>query len=355
MLSSMRRWALYAAALLAHGFCLALPPEAVADGLRLTGVNIAGAEFGPSKMPGVHGKDYIYPDPATIDHFAAKGMNTLRLPFRWERLQRSLGGELDPDELGRIDAVVRHATTRGMHTVLDVHNYASYNVQSIGVQPIGSPSVPVNALADLWSRLAQRYIGNDHVIFGLMNEPKGLATETWLAAANAAIAAIRATGAKNLILVPGNGFTGAHSWLSGYYGTPNGEVMRAVVDPANNFVFEAHQYLDSNFSGTKPDCRNAEIGAQALVRFTEWARQNRTRGFLGEFGGGSDPICLAALEGMLQYMAQNSDVWIGWTYWAAGAWWPRDYFTSVQPLGGTDRPQTAVLIQHLAPAGAPAQ
>jgi endoglucanase len=52
-------------------------------------------------------------------------------------------------------------------------------------------------------------------------------------------------------------------------------------------------------------------------------------------------------------MAQNRDVWIGWTYWAAGAWWPKDYFTSVQPLNGADRPQMNVLIKHVARGHAP--
>ncbi len=51
-------------------------------------------------------------------------------------------------------------------------------------------------------------MGNPKVIFGLMNEPHDLPTENWLTAANVAIAAIRATGATNLITVPGNAFTG---------------------------------------------------------------------------------------------------------------------------------------------------
>ena len=41
----------------------------------------------------------------------------------------------------------------------------------------------------------------------------------------------------------------AHSWLQNWYGTPNGEVMDGVVDPLDNFEYELHQYLDSDFSG----------------------------------------------------------------------------------------------------------
>jgi len=314
--------------------------------LRFTGVNIAGAEFASKKIPGRPGTDYFYPSRATIDHFADKGMNTIRIPFLWERMQPTLKSDLDAGELGRLDAVVAAATSRGMHVVLDVHNYAAYLRQ-----PIGSAEVPIDALADLWSRLSRHFKNNGSVIFGLMNEPKGLPTETWLAAANPAIAAIRKTGAKNLVLVPGNGWTGAHSWLGKSYGTSNSEVMLGVVDPANNFAFEAHQYLDHNYSGTNPQCQNDKIGVTTLQKFTQWLRDNRKRGFLGEFGGGSDPVCMAALDAMLDYMAQNKDVWLGWTYWAAG-FWPPHYFTSVQPIDGADRPQMSVLLKHV--AGRPA-
>ena len=76
--------------------------------------------------------------------------------------------------------------------ILDVHNYARYYGAVIG-----SKGLPTNALGDLWRRLGERYKDNENVIFGLMNEPHGLPTETWLEAANVAIAEIRKTGAKN--------------------------------------------------------------------------------------------------------------------------------------------------------------
>jgi len=313
-----------------------------ARAFEYTGVNVAGAEFNGRKVPGKPDTDYFYPTKSTIDYFAAKGMNTLRIPFLWERIQPSLNADLNTSELRRLDQVVDHATARRLHVVLDVHNYAAYRRQ-----PIGTADVTPASFADLWQRLAEHYRNNPNVIFGLMNEPKALPTETWLEAANAAIAAIRRVGAKQLILVPGNGWTGAHSWMSRGYGTPNAEVMLKVVDPANNYAYELHQYLDSNFSGTNPQCRNETIGAKALERVTQWLVQHGKRGFLGEFGGGADPVCLAALNGMLEKMAEQRGAWIGWTYWAAGAW-PASYFTSVQPVNGEDRPQMAVLLKHLA-------
>ncbi|MCW5683613.1 MAG: glycoside hydrolase family 5 protein [Pseudolabrys sp.] len=316
----------------------------------LTGVNIAGAEFNGRKVPGVPNRDYFYPAKTTIDYVASKGMTSIRVPFLWERMQPQLNGPLDAEEVRRLDDVVRYATGKRLYVVLDLHNYAYYRQKVIG-----SPDVPPSVLADIWRRLAAHFKDNPLVGFGLMNEPKGLLTETWLSAANAAIAAIRGADAGNTIFVPGNGWTGAHSWLSSRYGAPNGDVMLGVVDPANNYVYEVHQYLDSNYSGTHAACRSETVGVDTLQLFTQWARQNRKRAYLGEFGAGADPVCLGALNAMLTFIDENRDVWVGWSYWAAGAW-PPSYFTSVQPVNGVDRPQMSILLQHLGrrPRGAKA-
>ncbi len=52
------------------------------------GVNLAGADFGEDSLPGILDKDYTYPTAAEVDYFTGKGMTIIRLPFRWERLQR---------------------------------------------------------------------------------------------------------------------------------------------------------------------------------------------------------------------------------------------------------------------------
>jgi endoglucanase len=47
-------------------------------------------------------------------------------------------------------------------------------------------------------------------------------------------------------------------------------------------------------------------------------KRNNKKGFLGEFGGANNPTCEAAIYDMLNYMQANRDVWLGWTWWAAG-------------------------------------
>ena len=326
---------------LALAVCTVQTADAADTSSSYKGVNIAGGEFTPDRLPGVYDRDYTYPDPQSIAYFAAKGMNTIRVPVLWERIQPRLGSELDGEEMARLDGVIDRAASRGMRVIFDVHNYAAYRGSMIG-----TTKVPTTALGDLWRRIAQRYKDKETVVFGLMNEPNNLRTETWLEAANMAIADIRATGAKNLILVPGNGWSSARSWVDSDYGTPNGEVMLNVKDPANNFAYEVHQYFNSDFTGTAGDCRSSDIGIATLTPFTEWARKHRQRGFLGEMGVGAGSTCLDALDRVLRFMAENDDVWIGWTYWAGGAWWPSDYFTSIQPSDGKDRPQMTILQKY---------
>jgi endoglucanase len=310
--------------------------------VQLTGVNLAGGEFSAERIPGRFGTHYTYPTPQSIEYFLSKGMNVARLPVLWERIQHQLLDELHELEMRRIDNVVNHATSKGMKIIIDVHNYGTYRGSVIGTE-----NLPISAFGDLWRRIAARYRNNEAVIFGLMHAPTRVTTERWLEAANLAIAEIRKTQAQNLILVPGNGWSSARDWTSSHYGTPNARVMLGVADPRDNYMHEVHQFFDEDFSGKSPECRTIDASVETLKPFTDWARQHRKRGFLGQFGVSANNNCLDVLSRVLAYMANNNDVWHGWTYWAAGEWWPRDFFTSIHPVEGKDRPQMSVLSQYI--------
>src|SRR5690349_18786250 len=97
-----------------------------AGAVQYTGVNLSGAEFGEGSLPGTYGSDYTYPTQTEVDYFKGKGMNILRLPFRWERLQQSLNAALDTSESNRLYSFVSAATAKGVYVILDPHNYARY-------------------------------------------------------------------------------------------------------------------------------------------------------------------------------------------------------------------------------------
>ena len=232
-----------------------------------------------------------------------------------------------------------------MYVILDPHNFqrfwpdiSSWNGMQSGTQGVvGGALVPDSAFSNFWYRVANVYRSNDHVIFGLMNEPNAVAESQLVNSLNAAIAGIRAAGATNMIFVPGNRWTGAWTWSNADgYGAANATAMLGIVDSANNFVFEVHQYLDADGSGSNDGVVSADIGWQRLTNFTAWARANHVKGFLGEFGAPGNTIVASGLGGpaltnMLTYIRTNSDVWLGWTYWGGGPWWGSNPTFPIEP------------------------
>jgi endoglucanase len=315
-------------------------PASPAPVMPYRGVNLSGADFG-SVLPGREGPDYSFPTPAQVDYYLSKGMTTFRVGFRWERMQRAAYATFEPTYTSKIDALVSYATSKGAKVILNPQNFARYYGETVG-----SAKVPIAVFASFWGQLSAKWASNPNVMFNLVNEPHDIATEQWVDAANAAIAAIRATGAKNTIVVPGNGWTGAHAWDSSAYGTPNSKALLDIVDPGDNVIFEAHQYLDADSSGAGEQCVSPTIGTARLAPFLKWLRDNHRRGMLGELAGARNPTCYAAVHDMLTTIMASSDVLVGWLWWGGGPGWGEYKFT-LEPLNGTERPQMGVIAPFL--------
>lgn len=296
------------------------------------GINLSGAEF--NGRGAKVNTDYTYPSQKIIDYFASKKLNTVRLPILWERLQPVLNQPLDPGELGLLKTSVDQMRKAGLGVIIDPHNFATYNDIQIGTRVVSSAD-----FADFWRRVAVEFGNRDGIYFGLMNEPFHMPATQWLPSAQAAMNAIRETGAKNLILVPGVEWTSAREWARA-----SAAEMIKITDPGNNYAYEFHQYLDEDFSGTHAACPRAADALKALDDVTAWMRANKRRGFLGEFGGSGQPECLKGIADMVAKMNTAKDVWIGWTYWVAGDWWPATEINNITPTKEGDRPQLASLL-----------
>ncbi len=329
-MSSMRS---FFAALIA--VAAAVQPAAAA-GVCFKGVNLSGAEYGDRN--GVENQNFIYPSEKTVAYFAGKGMNIVRLPFSWDRLQPTLNSPLSAVEVDRLKAAVQRLRDHGMTVLLDPHAFGYYDKARLG-----TPEVPAFAFADLWIRLAAEFANEPDVLFGLMNEPYDISASDWLGMANDAIAGIRSVGARNLVLVPGTRWSGAHGWRADYPGGSNADVMRGVKDPIDNYAYEFHQYMDPDSSGTKGGCAAADAATAALVDVTAWLRETGKKGFLGEFGGSQDDACLAGLKAMTAVLDDNADAWLGFSYWAAGEWWAETEINNVPPTAKGDRKQLSAL------------
>lgn len=305
----------------------------------MRGLNLAGGEFAPERAPGLMGRDYVYPNADVAAPFLKAGMDTVRLPVLWERIQPDPMSPLSDGEMQRVDASLD--ALKGFRAVIiDVHNYARYKGVRLDQDPSGAAK-----LADLWTRLANRYKARPDIVFGIMNEPYDIEAGDWRGIVDPVVAAIRSTGAKNLLLISGTRWSGAHSWLSGG-GDSNASAFADFADPGDHFLFELHQYLDADSSGSSPMCVDPSLVAGRLRDVTRWLRERRVGAILGEFGAGTGAGCLAGLEAMLAYMDTNPDVWRGWTYWAGGEWWG-DYPLSIQPDARGEKPQMGVLTRHL--------
>lgn len=339
------------------------PTRSPATPLGYTGINFwVGAAHDDKVHGGIYGEEYGY-DTQSIGYFTGKGMNVIRLAFRWEVLQKVPMAALDDVELERIDGFVSAANEQGASVILDVHNFARYQSAPgpLPTEPeqtpppdiVGSPELPTAAFADLWSKLATHYAGNDHVIFGLMNEPYDMPTRQWVGAANAALAAIRAARAENLVLVPANNWSHGYPWNVAAEGETDGVAnsvgLLEIDDPGDNYLIEVHQYFDGDGSRGPTYCIDETIGSQALADVTSWLRDNGKRGFLGEVGTGAGAVCLAALDDVLGYLEENRHAWVGWAYFSGGRGL-EDQEMTIQPgQDGADKPQMGVLLRHMAP------
>ncbi|NLN61460.1 MAG: glycoside hydrolase family 5 protein [Myxococcales bacterium] len=337
------------------------------DGLPYKGVNVSSAEWGmqthkvSDEMPGFHGSTYYWPDPLyrkgynATKKFMEMGMNLLRVPFAWERIQHELGKPLIESELEAMKLTVFHMLSEGATVILDMHNYGRYTKVTIDDDRmyvrellVFGDNLSPEDFGDVWGRIAEVFRDHPRVFFGLMNEPHDLPTTAWVEAANAAIHAIRGVGARNLILVGGNLWSGAHSWNANWGasdGISNAEGMLDIDDSEGNVVFEVHQYANHNFSGWDGGCQDETIGSRMMKVFTQWLRDNNKRGFLGEFGVLDDAVCQACLRDHLQYLEDNGDVYIGWTYWAASPLCP-GWARPVDPFCYKETPVQMQILQE---------
>lgn len=242
----------------------AAPLEAHAQdaGVR-RGVAITGLEFGSeingfsNSNPGTLGVNYFDEQAASYTFVAGRGVRLARVGFKWERIQPTLGGALDPTYLGLLQTQVTRARTAGMQVVLDCHNYGYYTTapgfgngasHPLGADPGIDGNLTVAHFQNLWTRLSTVFKNDAGVAaYGLMNEPNSLfagpggatAQLVWEDASQKAVDAIRANGDSTLLMIPGYNYSKVQGWATQH-------PQPWISD--YNFLYEAHHYWDSQSS-----------------------------------------------------------------------------------------------------------
>ncbi|KAF2142677.1 glycoside hydrolase family 5 protein [Aplosporella prunicola CBS 121167] len=306
---------------------LAAPANITRRKLKWFGINESGAEFGDGIFPGLYNKDYIWYSEDSIDTLIDQGLNMFRINFAMERLTpNSLNGTIDTNYMGNLTSNIEYITSKGAWAMIQPHNYGRF---------YGDIITDVAGFQQWWTKVAKPFAQNNLVVFDTNNEFHDMDQDLVVQLNQAAINGIRAAGAKTQYITPeGNSWTGAWTWVS----SGNADTMGALVDPARNdtekLIFHMHQYLDSDGSGTHEDCVSPTIFSERLQEATQWLRDNKKRGLIGEYAGGANDVCIQALEDGMKYLDDNNDVWDGAIWWAAGPWWPEDTIYDMEPPNG---------------------
>ncbi|KAK3377369.1 glycoside hydrolase family 5 protein [Lasiosphaeria ovina] len=294
-----------------------------ASKFQFDGVNQSGAEFGNKDLPGQLGKHYTWPVHSSIDTLMGKGFNTFRIPFMMERLiPTKLTGTVNTTYSQGLTDIVNYITGKGGYAIVDPHNFGRYYDKVI---------TDVDGFKAWWTTTAKLFASNSKVLWDTNNEYHDMDQTLVKNLNQAAIDGIRAAGATSqYILVEGNSYSGAWTWTT----TSGNTNLATLKDPQDKIIYEMHQYLDSDGSGTSVNCVSSTIGQERIQAATAWLKANGKKGIIGETAGGANAQCISALTGMLSFMAANTDVWTGWLWWGGGPWWG-DYIYGIEPPSGT--------------------
>lgn len=285
-------------------------------------------------------------DARVVDYYAGKGMKSLRVLFSWECVQPVLNGPIPAaganyqSYFNALKELVSYATrVKKMHVIITPWQ-SNAGGGLCGAcwsgNVIGSAQVTNAHFADFWTRMANHFRNNTRVGFSLVNEPNTMSTMQWFSAAQAAITAIRATGATQRIYVPGNGYTAASSWEMDYYDTAAPKrsnaygwlnargVGQPLADPLNKLFVEVHTYLDEQQNGETDAITSITAARQNVNPSVAWARARGLKVYLGEIGlYAGNPIAAQAWGDFLNYANANTDTLVGFSWWAGGypQWW----------------------------------
>jgi endoglucanase len=364
--------AVTAAATALLAFSLATPPAQAATGgtgtgylhtsgnkildstgatVRLTGINWFGMETDNKTF---HGLWSSVSWKSMIDHMAALGYNTLRVPFTGDALKSgaqatSINSNTNPDLVGLsplqvLDKVVDYAGSKGMRVILDRHRPNSAGQTALWYTAAVSEA---SEIAD-WQLLAARYANNPTVVGAdLFNEPHAEGTDPqatgacwgcgdiardWRLAAQRIGNAVLAANSHWLVIVEGvsclSGGT-ANIWDSipddpmacDWWGGNLAGVAQypVVLNVANQLVYSAHDYGISVFD-RQPWFSDANFPNNLPAVWDHfWGyiyKQNIAPILVGEFGSTlANPLDVQWMTKLMAYLGTGTSG-ISFTYWS---------------------------------------
>jgi endoglucanase len=169
-----------------------------------------------------------------------------------------------------------------------------------------------------------------------MNEPHDTGG-LWHKVAQYGVDGVREVDSFHPIYVSGDSWGNSQLW-------PKVNPIPFVNDPRNLIVYEAHLYLDDDFSGTYKNRRATGEVVERLEKrlnpFLNWLKIHNQKGAIGEFGIPMEDSLW--LPGLQKFLEMSDAACLDWFMWAGGSWRP-SYELSLEPIDGIDRPQIRII------------
>jgi len=233
------------------------------------GVNLTG--WFQAGSPGqIQFKKYVKQD---LINIKSLGCDVIRLPINLHSMTTgSPGYTLDPMFVSFLDSVVTWAEDLHLYLILDNHSF----------DPSASTSTEIGVILNkVWSQMAQHYKDrSNYIIYEILNEPHGIAAQTWGTIQGQAINAIRAVDTNHTIIVGGVNFN------------TYTELQNIPVYSDQNLIYTFHFYDPFMFTHQGATWNTPSMASLAGVPFP--------------YNAAGMPACPADLKGSWVESALNS-------------------------------------------------
>lgn len=329
------------------------------DTIRLfKGVSLSGGEIGSFTVNSGHGLFVPYDNDAVL--FIYKGMNTFRLPVRWEFLATTEGTltsdtsyfnrELQSGVRNKLAKTMNGLLKKHAQIILTLYNNMLYETNGVigscddllcPMDSLNSRLVPgLKAVGNLWTLLVELY-PSTNITYSLMNEAaNGVSQSIMNKYTASALQAIRLTEQRleldaHFCLVSGIQGNLLQRWFerdaNGNSNAENPEFLLASRSILNQsgYALAVHHFFDLEMNGSYLDgeCINSTAFKSAFdvyfTRFVNWVIANKQKVFIAEFGAPDTPTCrvnvayfLDALQ-LFAYSPTRESGIVGWTVWSA--------------------------------------
>ncbi len=180
-----------------------------------------------------------------------------------------------------LDAIVNEYSSAGIVVMIALHQ----------ITPGYFPTpTELETIDGWWRNTATRYQSNPYVWFNLLNEPGDTlpAPSEWLSVHQRLVNTVRATGARNIIVVDGSQWgQDAGSWNTNLVAEQNSAILTfgpQLVDPLRRTVFSFHAYGQWGMGSSSDDAARDR-------RMADYIDRVRAKGLalmIGETGGPAD-------------------------------------------------------------------